>query len=96
MTAGLERLSVALPKLSSTRNPERGSLRIELRLFSTAILLAVKIKIKIWGCEGWQGTESSGRKGDAFQEKKIKNKRRKRLQGGQGRVWKDFITSKEI
>lgn len=27
---------------------------------------------------------------------KKNNKRRKKLQGGQGRVWKDFITSKEI
>lgn len=88
VTAGPERLSVALAKLSNTWNPERGSLRIKLRLFNTAILSAVKIKI--WACEGWRGTESLGRRGDALQEEKKINKRRKRLARRSGQSMERF------
>lgn len=95
VTARLEGLSKAFPKLSSTRKSEIGSLQIEPGLFNTAMISVVNIR----GCESWRVTGSLDRKLGAFPlkiRKKYGEKKSKRQQRGQGRIWKGFISSKVI
>lgn len=72
VTARLEGLSTAFPKLSSMQKSEMGSLQIEPWLFNTAVISAVNIR----GCESWRVTDRLDGKLDAFPPKI-----RKRIKG---------------